>query len=529
MNLNKETLSWSLAHHERFGDTDIFPVPLEYEAIRQQWSGVLPQLLALDMRTFQTSAYRRAMTPKSRFGFRVATQLDPIDSLVYAGLVYEIAKDLEGYRDRRSSCRVFSHRVSRDPASGQLYEPTWNYDRFKKHLSEKCSEYDDGWVVVTDVADFYTRIYHHPLENCLNRATDKTEHVKAIMNMLSQWNFAVSSGIPIGPAASRILAEMALVDVDQTLSDAGIDFCRFSDDFRLFARTEQEAHRVLSVLATALGESQLTLSERKTDVLSTSRHMSRHLHGERADDSASLAGRVASILEKYGRENDVYSQAQLEELPPAMAKELDELNLNEILLRESDGSRSYDTFIVSLALRRLAQIRDSSLLELVVENLHQFTPVYPQVINYFDRVTPSADRERIGVALLEAAASGASGHQEYQLAWLLDLFALDTRWASTAALQAMLNNTTHIMVRPKLLEALGSRDHAHWFRQHRRDAQNLSGWELRGFVLGAQCLSADEYRPWLGSLGPRLDLLGRTVADHSRERSKSRPNPTDTS
>lgn len=515
MRLRTTTLNWSLVHHERFGDTDIFPTPFEYTAIRDQWSVILPDLAAQDLTTWQTSATRRALTPKSRFGFRTATQLDPLDSLLYAGLVYEIAKDLEQYRDPAAHRRVFSHRIRRASADGQLYDPRWNFDTFKDHLRTKCAS-QPGWVVVTDVADFYSRIYHHPLENCLRSATARSEHVDALMRLLSQWNFTVSSGLPVGPAASRILAEMALVDVDQILADEQIDFCRFSDDYRLFALTEAEAHEHLAVLASALGESHLTLSERKTDILTTQRFASRHLDGERPGDPSSLAGQVAAILERYGYENDLYSEAELEELPLGMVKELDELDLNRILRDKSDDSRTYDVFIVSLALRRLAQLRDDSLLSLVADNLHQFTPVLPQAINYFQRVTPSAKRPAIGSRLLDQVEHGASGHRDYQRIWLLHLFATDPGWATTPELQALLARTDSVIVRPKLLEVLGTRSLSHWFRQHRRDAQNLNGWELRAFIRGAASMRRDEYLPWLNSLTPRLDRLGQAVARYCK-------------
>jgi len=519
--LSPSTLNWSLAHVERFGDTDIFPLPFEYEAIRADWGRLLAELTAVEINDWVTSAYRRALTPKSRFGFRTATQLDPLDSLIFSALVYDIAKDLEGHRDPARERRVFSHRVKRGATDGQLYDPKWNFDAFKAHLREKCASEPTGWVVSTDVADFYSRIYHHPLDNALRTATSKTDHVDAIMRLLSEWNYVVSSGIPVGPAASRILAEMALVDVDQTLGDKGIDFCRFSDDFRLFAPTEREAHDALAVLARALGESHLTLSERKTDILPAVKYSSRHIDGERPGDAASLAGRVTSILEKYGYENDLYSEAELEALPAGMVRELEELDLNTVLRERAVDSRSYDVFMVSLSLRRLAQLKDDALSELVIENLHQFTPVFAQTMNYFRKVTPEPQRSEVGRKLLESTLTGASGHREYQLCWLLDLFSGSPDWCTVPALRDLYQADPSVIVRPKLLELLGDRGQAHFFRQGRRDVLNLSPWEQRAFIKGGTCMRQDEFGPWIRSLRPRLDRLGQTVADTFRRRAQS--------
>ncbi len=279
MHLKKASLKWALAHVERFGDTDIFPLPFEFAAIRAEWSSILPELEAIDLETHQVGDFRRALTPKSRYGFRLATQLHPIDSILLAALVYEVAKDLESNRIPKMERRVISHRVNRD-GPGQLYDPEWNFECFKDILRAKCDEPSAEWVVVTDIADFYTRLYHHPLENALRLATEKSEHVDALMNLLGQWNFRVSYGVPVGPAATRILAEVAISDVDYALLDEGLDYCRFSDDFRIFTSTEREAFRALAILAEYLQENHgLTLSERKTDVIRVERFRDRYLDG----------------------------------------------------------------------------------------------------------------------------------------------------------------------------------------------------------------------------------------------------------
>lgn len=37
MRLREESLDWSLKHIEKFGDTDIFPLPFEFEEICFDW------------------------------------------------------------------------------------------------------------------------------------------------------------------------------------------------------------------------------------------------------------------------------------------------------------------------------------------------------------------------------------------------------------------------------------------------------------------------------------------------------------
>lgn len=69
MRLKKTSLKWALNHVERFGDTDIFPLPFEFAAIRAEWSTILPELESIDVAEHQVGDFRRALTPKSRYGF----------------------------------------------------------------------------------------------------------------------------------------------------------------------------------------------------------------------------------------------------------------------------------------------------------------------------------------------------------------------------------------------------------------------------------------------------------------------------
>jgi hypothetical protein len=91
LKLNPDSLDWALNHVETHGDTDILPLPFEYDAIRHSWLSGLRQFLAeTDVTQWETRPFRRCLSPKHKFGFRVSTQLDPLDTLLFRALVYEI-------------------------------------------------------------------------------------------------------------------------------------------------------------------------------------------------------------------------------------------------------------------------------------------------------------------------------------------------------------------------------------------------------------------------------------------------------
>lgn len=512
MKLLKASFTWALQHVLRFGDTDIFPAPFEYKIMESAWGALLPQLLAFDMNEYQTREHRRALTPKSRYGFRLATELDPMDTLMLAATVYEIAKDLEANRIPAKDRVVMSHRVKRQ-INGQLYDPKVNFEAFKAVLRERCANAPYSWVVTTDIADFYTRIYHHRLENALRLSTKKADHVNLLMRLLGQWNDSVSYGIPVGPAPTRILAEIAINDVDDALVGEGIEFCRFSDDFRLFAPNERSAFQALAFLANYLQQAHgLTLSERKTDIVPAARFVSRHLEGTRAGDSAVLSERVGQILEKYAHTEDAYAALAFDDIPEGMVRELDELDLNSVLQSQIGDHRMFDAFSVSIALRRLAQLRDETLLDFVVARIDQLTPILPQVVNFIEKVTPAERKQEVGARLLESIDEGISGHQEFHQAWLLGIFTKDDSWGNGRRLLALQQKIDSAVSRPTLIQALGKAKQRSWFLRMRGTALNMGGWERRAFIEAAQCLAGDEYTHWLRSLLPRLTDIEQLVA-----------------
>ena len=83
LRLQSASLDWALKHIEKYGDTDIFPVPFEFQAIREFWdSDIKPWIRSMNLLEWELRPYRRLLTPKNRYGFRISTQLDPIDSII---------------------------------------------------------------------------------------------------------------------------------------------------------------------------------------------------------------------------------------------------------------------------------------------------------------------------------------------------------------------------------------------------------------------------------------------------------------
>jgi hypothetical protein len=55
-NVSANAIDWSLTHIERFGDTDFFPIPFEFKAIRHCWNRIRPELLAVDLEQYRPNS-----------------------------------------------------------------------------------------------------------------------------------------------------------------------------------------------------------------------------------------------------------------------------------------------------------------------------------------------------------------------------------------------------------------------------------------------------------------------------------------
>jgi hypothetical protein len=265
--LHPASLNWSLTHILRFGDTDLFPIPFEYMAIQSEWNTVLEKLTEIDLLDYEGGSLRRFLVPKHQGGYRVALQLDPIDTLIYTAIVYEAAELIEKQRiqiDRKVAC---SYRVEIDE-KGQFFRTHNGWPDFQEKRQELADTGKYNYVVIADIADFYNQISHHRVRNAFEIAGMPAERAKNIESFLMNLTALQSKGIPVGPSASIIISEACLNDVDMFLLRKGYIHTRYSDDFRIFCTTRSEALQALHDLCDYLHTShRLTLQSSKTMIL----------------------------------------------------------------------------------------------------------------------------------------------------------------------------------------------------------------------------------------------------------------------
>lgn len=516
--LSEKYLDWALAHVEQFGDTNIFPVPFEFEAIRHVWDTDLkPSLLKQDILTWETRPYRRCLTPKHRYGFRIATQLDPLDTLVFTALVGEIGADIEAARLAVGNKIAFSNRF-KPKKSGQMYDPKWTYQAFQDHSVILCLNPKYKYVVLADIADFFPRMYAHPLENALDDCTSKKRHVKAIKSFLKSWSFTISVGIPVGVMISMLLAELVLDDVDRGLLDEGAIFCRYVDDFRIFCETEQEAHERLALLANILYENHaLTLQQHKTMILPLPTFQKRFMKSGKMLELKSLSEKLRGILRELGVA-DPYGRVKYMDLDPEEQKRVNELNLVAIL-KEQITNDDIDIPICRFVLRRLSQFDDMNGVELVLKHIDRLYPVFTDVIQYLQdlRTLSIEQRHKIGEALLNSLDASLVGHLDFHRLWIFNTFTKNREWDNEGTFVALFRKYIDSFSRRELIIALGRSHRTSWLKTRKREINALEPWQKRAFIAAASCLPGDEFRHWYRSIFRHLDPLEQAVCKWARD------------
>ena len=514
LKLRNESLDWSLANIEKDGDTDIFPVPFEYKAIRYCWDeSVRPYLRNINLLEWNIKPFRRALTPKHRFGFRVATQLDPLDTIIFNSLIYEIGNDIELFRLPKEKRISFSNRFLPNN-DGQMFDPEYNWKSFQDWNLELCDSGKYNYVIVADIADFYSRIYSHPLENALSECTNKSNHVRKIISMIKDWNCSISYGIPIGPNGPRLLAELAIDDIDRGLISEGYTHCRYVDDFRFFCETEVDAYKQLAYFANMLFENHgLTLQQHKTKILKIEHFREKYLKSDDDKEIDNLSEKFDKILDDIGIDN-FYEFIDYDELDIEIQMEIDELNLID-LLEEQIEEEQIDSKAVAFILNRLGQVNNPDALDIIIDNIDKLYTVFKNIFIYLNKLTCLTKEQKsdYGEELLSLLDTSIVGHLEYHRAWLFDLFSKDQEWNNTEKYVNLYNQHPDEFSRRKMILALGKSGSNHWFKTYKRNIHSLSPWLKRAFLSGASCLPGDEATHWYRSISGSLDFLEKTVVN----------------
>lgn len=505
-NLKLESIDWALTHIRRYGDTDLFPIPFEYEAIVHSWSALKTELANIDIATYEGRPFRRFLIPKQYMGYRVAIQLDPIDTIIYTALAYEAAELVEEYRvpiERRISC---SYRVELG-AKGELFRKNNGWDEFHSKSQELAATDQFSHVLTADIADFYNQIGHHRIRNALELAGVDKERAKNIENLLMNFTRGQSQGIPIGPAGSIIFSEACLGDVDNFLLRKGYTHTRYVDDFRIFCHDSNEALEALHDLTEYLYTShRLTLQTHKCNIFDIEDFKQKELLDPEELEEQSKEDKLKAISDFLTD----YSNFDEEDLP-----DLDEIireNLVE-LFNSSLEHKPTHLGVIKYLLRRAKTLRTGVLREDVLNNLDKLAPVIREASQYIIATTQERYSKSIGERFMASCKSTPYSFLPHIHCWLIEVLLSKMSDSMEAEVADACNAfKPSLGVRPFALLAK-KKGYTDWVREQKETWQNNNPWDKRAIIWAGQALATDEMNYWLKRVQNAGDILDKAIAE----------------
>jgi hypothetical protein len=273
--LSEESLAWTVEHFVKRRSNSLFPVPFEHLVIKNQITEFIGRAKQINLSEHSMIGHRRMLVPKSSIGFRLGTQLDPLDSIILTAVGYELGQRLENARIPLSDGVVFSFRFS-PTADGEIWDTQAKYSHFLERTHELAVSGDTSFIVEADISAFYHCLRPRLIAVNLERLGVRRKHVVAVSRLLESLEI---EGLPVGPSVSSILAEAVLTPTDLHLLASGVRFARFNDDYRFFCRGEVEARQVLQLLQDSLARTAgLTIQDSKTNIVEKVKYVSRLEH-----------------------------------------------------------------------------------------------------------------------------------------------------------------------------------------------------------------------------------------------------------
>lgn len=449
---------------------------------------------------------------KSLSDYRNCALIEVYDEIVYLTLVLLVSSEVEKMRLNKSDSRIYSYRLSIQE-NGHIFDSAYNYTSFREQVQRKSNMNKNKIIIETDISNYYDRLNIHRIESILRSNPKIDEDIISLVNeLLLYWANRDSYGLPVGSNASRILAEAALVEVDNYLISKNVDFCRFVDDYRIFARDAFTAHSHLAHLTLCLNREGVFLNAQKTrikDISSRSAMTVRNVFDEKEVKEAK-ADQFNSEIGKIIRGYSGLIPTKFRELSASQRKKLRENDLKDMMQRTEDSLLVEPQEITEL-IKTIAAFDEFEQLARIPNVLKKF----PQFIPYFVDVILKKGAS-ISASLLEKIQEDFSiwfddgDTPEYIQVYLVRLYTAPLLYNKRILLDAFRNlkRNSGDYIGRALLESLGEKLTRGELLEVRKYYDRADKWEGRQIIkLVDQGFSHGEKRPFFKDIEIHTDDL----------------------
>ncbi|MCZ2901191.1 RNA-directed DNA polymerase [Burkholderia thailandensis] len=493
--ITADSLDFSLEHVSKYYDTDFFPRAEEFLAIKHSWDEVKNYILEADLDKILSAPPVVEPWPKTKSGFRIVHRPEPLDSLIYTALAKIVATSVEAARATPEvAC---SYRISATDAS--FFSDGSGFHVYRERCETLAAAFP--YVLTTDISDFYNKIYLHRLQNALQIATDNPPGIsKRIEYFLTTLNTKASQGIPVGPAASIIMAEATLIDADQFFFARGFDHVRYVDDFRVFGNSREELRSLLQDFCVYLHENQrLSLSAEKTRISKSEDFLSKELNNQYQLEKLEILGEI-EIVNPYTMEVEDFDIVVVD-------------NAGEILLDALNRITKFETLdlgVIRAIVRRAKAHGIKDIAATLLDNLEFFAPAVNDIALYLDAISDD-DFIHSHKPKLQAICGEPAMNLRSVRMWFEWYFSRHAPLLNVAKIRAFVFSSKGL--RPHARASITLK-HQTWVKERKSQLLHYAYWDRRSILLAAQVLAKDERDKWLEPLvkGNALSQMDKWMA-----------------
>ncbi len=496
--ISEASVRRAIDHLGAVGDTDLFPKLPEMRCFLERPGSIAKDCAKINIGLYNPTGAIETLTPKSWLGFRIAHQLTASDNVIYLGALLDCAPMLEATRLPKEDNEAFAYRFT-DGNGIRIFEAARGYHQWLAHLSDFGGPdnpfAEDRPAIMTDISDFYQRIYFHRIENVLQDAGCPTGPSSLIKKIIKASRARQSYGLPVGTAASRLLAECLLHDTDMLLKNMNLKFTRYVDDFRISVPPGLEAHSILCRVAEHLMVTEgLSLNVSKTKLTSVS-EIEKAAKSRLQDvfTTAEIERMEAFISLSYGEDDDNPEDDKITN-PFLTARQLQQ-RLDTI-----KDMRMIDLSVFKAILRALRFLPDVDVLNLIEKHADLLYYVPREFCMTLNAASKQDDfpASKVKKRVIELLALPPYADLAYVRSWLLNLFVDGTLPVSLADWSSYDFGRSIIERRARFF-LHGLANDRSFFRSLKTQLGSLSEWDKPAALMAAMCLPLDEYRVWLSA------------------------------
>lgn len=460
--------------------------------IKEQWSQFASKMEAIDLSSHKWSGVRRFTVQKADYSFRSVCQFDPIDSLLFTAMMREIGPKIEKRRIDQSRKILFSNRF-KPKASGQMYEYQHGWRDF--WMQSDTLNQSFSHVFKTDISDFYNQIYHHTIENQLIECKCTKAQIAVIKSFLANSTDGVSRGVPVGPHSTHILAELALVPLDNFMLSKGYKFCRYADDIHVFCSGYTEAQKAMLSIVQYLDKTQkMNTNRSKTEILRAEEFA--EICALKMEDSPinDIERRLLSTISKavtnpYRR---VVSPSKISVDRAVLTR----ANIENVLSAYTSQD-DIDYTRLRWFIRRLSQVGAPGGVDYIISHFDFFLPAIAELATYFEssKSRYKGKWNEVGQKLLYMFDNEVVQASEYMRLVLISFFSSVKKLNNINQITKRYDDEQPPCQREIVLAAERARE-TDWIRGLKDQYKNSDPWLRRAIIYACKQLPPDEREFW---------------------------------